>query len=86
MPDFRMTISKAELMEQIEEARQNVARLESCYAHRISSPYLGTLSREKVICERCGGTLYPDAALQYARGFVAAGGAAEDVWPDWAKT
>lgn len=67
----------------MKEIKSNREALLSCARHAF--PKRGPTYRlgEKLKCTRCGGLMsLPDAA-SYMRGYVAHGGSATDIIPDW---
>lgn len=62
------------------EVRANLDRLEACPRHQFDAVPAVLLS-DKHACLRCGGTMDVVAIGQYARGYKAAGGNPDDIWP-----
>lgn len=61
-----------------EEVNENHRLLGTCSRHRFQGEHrLG----QRMTCLECGGTLTPSDILMYARGYAAAGGKLEDIWP-----
>lgn len=73
--------SRSQWSDAIRQVRVNSQMLRSCPRHEflVHSPTL----LQKVKCNKCGGTLSLVDASYYVRGYVAAGGNADDVWPGW---
>ena len=66
------------------EVRENNRKLDGCTQHRFDGggvDRMGTKHR----CNVCGGQMDLPAIGTYIRGFEAAGGKADDVWPGWRK-
>lgn len=90
-----MSLDKREIDGLWEEIQTNQARLKACDSHQFAVPRTKTayLKAARVTCTRCSGWMSRGRAVDYARGFIAAGGSATDVlvdgWPlngdDWAK-
>lgn len=72
------TLTTKEMRSIWEEVKDNSRRLKSCSRHRFHGEHC--LGR-KMTCLECGGTLTPSDILTYARGYAAAGGKLEDIWP-----
>lgn len=81
--NFRATFTSDEAKRLWDEVKENIARLESCPRHQFEAgtPALG----EKIFCINCRGQMSHLDARQYLRGYQAAGGDADDVWPGWSK-
>jgi hypothetical protein len=62
------------------EAGANIKRLDACAKHRFSG---SVTFGGKLTCELCGGTMGNTDAIQYARGFAAAGGTPTDIHPSF---
>lgn len=67
------------------EVRQNLARRDACPRHRFPARGATYVMGEKLTCEVCGSQMKLTEVGQYIRGFVAAGGTATDVMPDWTE-
>lgn len=65
------------------EVRENHAKLRACKKHRF--PAIGDNYRlgQRMRCLACGGDMSLTDAVMYLRGYIAAGGNAQDVFPDW---
>lgn len=71
-------------MDLLREVRANTAKLDACPRHLLRPvPPHSSHGRLELLCDHCGGRLRSMEAGQYVRGYVAAGGNAEDVWPGW---
>jgi hypothetical protein len=66
------------------EIRENHRKLDSCDGHNFNIPENPKLN-QRLECSKCGGTLRFEAIGYYIRGYVHAGGNADDVWPGWNK-
>jgi hypothetical protein len=66
------------------EVKANRAKLDGCARHRFEAKpvKLG----EKQICLMCGGTISLTDMGNYIRGYEAAGGSADDIWPGYRGT
>lgn len=65
-----------------DEVQGNLTKLTACPRHRFGGTYrLG----ERKVCERCGGSMTLTAIGEYIRGFKAAGGSVDEIWPEWEK-
>ena len=66
-----------------EEVKANRARLDRCTRHAFvgGAVKLG----QPVTCTACSGTLGLVDASYYIRGFMAAGGDPNLIWPNWTK-
>lgn len=63
------------------KVQANSARLEGCKRHRFD--YSTVKLGQRLKCTHCGGELQLTDAGTYVKGYIAAGGNAEDVWPGW---
>lgn len=66
-----------------EQVKANSARLESCPRHHFT--YAKVVVGRPVACDNCGGTMHLTDAGMYVRGYIAAGGNPDDVFPGWNK-
>lgn len=65
-----------------DEVKGNNEKLSGCSRHRFGGTFkIG----ERKACERCGGTMTLTAIGEYVRGFKAAGGSPDEIWPGWEK-
>lgn len=64
-----------------EEVKANSAKLNACRRHRFE--YEAVKIGQRIECAHCGGKLQLTDAGMYVRGYIAAGGNPEDVWPGW---
>ena len=64
-----------------QDAKDNVDRLHGCARHRFDAVQPG----KRVTCLECGGVMSLSDIGNYIRGYVAAGGAADDIWPGWTR-
>lgn len=77
-----MTFTKEDASRIWEQAKRNIAQLRECPAHRFrgGAPAIG----KKMVCFNCKGEIsLPDIGT-YIAGYVAAGGDAADIWPEYA--
>lgn len=75
-------ISKSDVKQIFEDVKANIAKLLACKRHRFTAgvrPAFG----QKLTCQECGGTMGLMSAGEYIRGYEAAGGNADDVWPGY---
>lgn len=61
----------------------NNKRLDDCPKHLFENVPIAFHGR--ATCSVCGGSMDVLKISQYVRGYIAAGGDAEDVFPDWNK-
>ena len=63
------------------EVKDNMARLRGCKRHLFEhSPYrMG----QRISCDNCGGLMRGPEIARYIFGYEAAGGDADDIWPDY---
>ena len=66
-----------------EDVKANRARLDACPRHAFAP--LPVKIGQPVTCTVCSGTLGLVDVSYYIRGFVAAGGDPNVVWPNWKK-
>lgn len=76
-------LSRADVVSIWNEAKENVRRLDSCERHKFDAPLVKI--GEKLTCQNCGGVLSLSDISQYVRGFRAAGGDPELVYPGFFK-
>lgn len=80
----RMTgLSRDKVISLWEEVKENVRRLDGCERHKFDAPLVKI--GEKLTCQNCGGVLSLSDISQYVRGFRAAGGDPELVYPGFFK-
>ena len=61
-----------------EEVKENHRLLRTCRRHRFQGEFrLG----QRMTCLECGGTLTTTDIHMYAKGYAAAGGKPEEIWP-----
>lgn len=65
-----------------DDVKANSARLQACARHRFDG---GFQIGQKKVCLVCGGGMGLTDIGNYIRGYEAAGGNANDVWPDFHK-
>lgn len=65
------------------EIRENSVRLNNCPMHHFTYEKLELGQRLK--CDNCGGQMQITDAGYYVKGYKAAGGDPENVWPGWEK-
>lgn len=73
---------RAEAQKLIELIRDNIRKLHACPRHRFKTDVKIEFGG-KVACLECGGTMDMLDASEYTRGFIAAGGDPELVYPGW---
>lgn len=74
-------MSKDAIVSILSEVRANRAKLDGCARHHWT--YAKLVLGQPLICDNCGGTMQITDAGMYVKGYIAAGGNAEDVWPGW---
>jgi hypothetical protein len=75
---FRVSGTEARAM--WEEVKANQSRLDGCPAHRFDMGEVVMLG-QRIKCEACGGIMSLTDATMYVRGYKAAGGDPNNVWP-----
>ena len=73
-------MDRSEYQKIFEEVRRNRKRLDNCTRHEIDPPKPYKLGM-KLTCKRCAGQIDGPELLSYVRGYAAAGGNPDDVWP-----
>lgn len=65
------------------EIRANHAKLDACDVHRFApdSYKFG----QKMTCLKCAGTMQATDVGHYIKGYEAAGGSCDDIWPGYRK-
>jgi len=63
--------------------QENYRRLNSCAKHQFAARGNNYRIGMKLTCQNCGGTMSLTDAGHYLRGYVAHGGQAQDIIPDW---
>lgn len=63
------------------ELKVNAVRKEACTKHYFSCDEVGL--GQPVVCDNCGGSMQLTDASMYLKGYMAAGGHPDDVWPAW---
>lgn len=76
-----MTPDEAKALYQ--KARDNRNSLDACPRHKFKDTGAPINFQTRYACEHCGGQLNALEASQYVRGFAAAGGDPESVFPGW---
>jgi hypothetical protein len=66
-----------------EGIRQNRTTLDNCPKHRFSCEQVTITLGVKLRCLECGGDMILTEIAQYIRGYVAAGGDANEIWPGY---
>jgi hypothetical protein len=61
--------------------RENRRKLNECNRHRF--PQGSVRLGQTLQCTKCHGTMSRVDAEQYIRGYIAAGGRGDDIWPGW---
>ena len=74
-------MTRAEADELLKDIRANNAKRDACPRHLFLSEKL-TLG-QPLRCEHCGSTMQITDAGFYVKGYMAAGGRPDDVWPGW---
>lgn len=70
----------------LEELKANQARLDNCPRHHFPTwPNDGLVLAQKFDCSVCGGRIDALHAYAYTRGYVAAGGNGNDIFPGWSS-
>lgn len=67
-----------------EQVKANRARIEACERHLFPGGHDVKLG-QKHICLACGGSMHLTDIGSYIAGYEAAGGAADDIWPNYRK-
>jgi hypothetical protein len=77
-----MTFTKEDAARIWEQAKSNIAQLKGCSVHRFrgGAPAIG----KKMVCFNCKGEIGLPEIGTYIAGYIAAGGDAADVWPEYA--
>lgn len=65
-----------------QEVKANRAKLNGCKRHHFDGGEIKKLGA-KYICRHCGGTEGLSSIGDYIKGYEAAGGNADDIWPGW---
>lgn len=84
-------MNRQEMQKLIEEVKANTARLKLCTLHQfpayppLKSQGSRSLPVRHLTCIRCGGQVDVINAIYYVRGYVAAGGNAEQIIPNWSE-
>lgn len=74
-----------EMRRLMEEVRENVRRWQACPKHRFATGAEGVRLGDRVRCEACGVDVSLLDAATYVRGYMAAGGDPEEVFPGWGR-
>lgn len=74
-----MTIDARALWDQV---KANGAALNGCKRHRFMGGRIEKLG-QKYTCAACGGQMGLVDIGNYIKGYEAAGGSADDIWPDY---
>jgi hypothetical protein len=75
-----MSIDAKAILAKVQSNRQT---LEACPLHKFSATEVRI--GQKLTCDACGGELSLTDIGNYIRGYQAAGKAAADIWPAWAR-
>jgi hypothetical protein len=77
-----MTFTSEDAARIWEQVKANSAKLNGCSAHRFrgGAPAIG----KKMVCFNCKGEIGLPEIGTYIAGYIAAGGDAADVWPEYA--
>ena len=70
------------LTEEYRRIQENINRMDQCAKHTFDGVYIKTLGA-KYTCRSCGYQARLSDIGPYIRGYVAAGGDANDIWPGW---
>lgn len=65
------------------EVKANIARLNSCDRHLFAQGDHIRHPRHRIPCRKCGGEMQLVDIGNYIRGYEAAGGDVNDVWPGY---
>lgn len=74
-------LSRSELLKRLGEVKANQRRLNECKRHHFT--YSTVQLGQPIQCDNCKGTMQLTDAGQYVKGYMAAGGDPNDVWPGW---
>lgn len=66
----------------LEELQENQKRLDNCKRHHFPTFPEVTFGM-KLDCSKCGGRIDAVRAYEYAKGYAAAGGDPNDIFPNW---
>lgn len=77
-----MVMTRDESQKLFEQIKANSAALAACRRHRFEPSEPRQLFG-RVTCLHCGGTIQSTDVYHYIRGYEAAGGSADDIWPGW---
>lgn len=72
-------IPRTEVLSIWEQVKANSAKLRACPRHRF--PGGDVKIGQKLTCLACGGEMGIPSIADYVRGYEAAGGSADDIWP-----
>lgn len=75
---------KIQAMELFAQIKENNRKLNGCPQHHFTGGAIEALGL-KYTCLNCGGITDLKYIGPYIRGFKAAGGNENDVWPNWSK-
>ena len=75
-------LSRGDVDDILVQVRANQAKLSGCKQHRFDGGKTVKLGM-KCECLACGGTISLTDAGWYIKGFEAAGGSADDIWPGY---
>lgn len=76
-------LPRAEVLSIWEQVKANHAKLRNCKRHRF--PEGDVKIGQKMVCLECGGEMDLTRIGEYIRGYQAAGGKADDVWPGYER-
>ena len=68
-----------------EEVKANIARIDACPRHRFEGDRAAVKLGVRQVCLNCGGAMGIVDIGNYIKGFEAAGGSADAVWPGYRK-
>jgi hypothetical protein len=78
----RMTgVPRAEILSMWDQVKINIAKLDACPRHRFEP--VPVRMGDKVRCDNCGGQISLVDLSHYVKGYRAAGGDVNDVWPGY---
>ena len=75
-------LTRSDMDDILVQVRANHAKLDGCKRHRFDGGKKVALGM-KCVCLDCGGTMSLTDAGWYVKGYEAAGGEADDIWPGY---
>lgn len=80
-------MNKDEAASLFEHIKRNRTKLDACPRHSFECAMTPDEFRaafgQRLVCTRCNGAMLLTEIGQYIRGYEAAGGNADDIWPDF---